>query len=130
MSSTMRSAGLVGQGTRSRRPIGSTYRYRPAPGALRVGQVLLLCLVLLAVAASALASRRELPSSVPTVCVRVIQGENLWRLARQHPVAGLSTAQTADLIAEINDLEAGPVAVGSLVNVPARTSEMAILASR
>ena len=105
-------------------------RYRKTPGALRTGEVLVLVLVALALVWSALASRTPQPSSVPTVTTRVVQGQTLWQIARANPVPGLSTAQTADLIAEINDLESGAVTVGTLVQVPAQASGVAALASR
>jgi hypothetical protein len=130
MSNTVHPMGLGGRRRSERGPVRSAYRYRRTPGALRLCEVVLLCLVFLAVVAGALASRADMPYSTPTVRVRVTQGESIWQLARQHPAVGLSTAQTADLIAEINNLEAGSVAVGSMVSVPAQGSGNTALATR
>lgn len=54
-----------------------------------------------------------------TTPVRVQGGDTLWSLATEHPVTGLSTAQTADLIAEINGLGgAHMLQAGSMISVP------------
>ena len=127
---TPRTRGFGHREGRANSRSNTPYRYRKTPGALRAGEALVLALVALALIWSALASRTPQPSSVPTVTTRVIQGQSLWQIAKANPVPGLSTAQTADLIAEINDLETGAVTVGTLVRVPAQASGVAAVASR
>ncbi len=55
---------------------------------------------------------------VDTLPVRVEQGDSLWSLASAHRVHGLTTAQTADLIREINGLSGSVVFAGQLLEVP------------
>ncbi|MFU8890192.1 MAG: LysM peptidoglycan-binding domain-containing protein [Anaerosomatales bacterium] len=58
------------------------------------------------------------PDEVRTRPVRVVQGDSLWTLARANPVAGLSTAETVDLLRHINGLEGSVVHAGQLLEVP------------
>ena len=50
--------------------------------------------------------------------VRVEAGQTLWSIARAHPVSGLTTQQTVDLIARTNGLSDGAVAVHECLKVP------------
>lgn len=58
------------------------------------------------------------PDDITTRTVRVVQGESLWTLARANPVEGLSTAETAELLRQINGLEGAVVYAGQLLEVP------------
>ena len=51
--------------------------------------------------------------------VRVERGDTLWSIAQAHPVKGLTTAQTADIIASSNSLDGSPLATGRTLVVPA-----------
>ncbi len=62
-----------------------------------------------------------------TTPVRVQGGDTLWSLASEHPVKGLSTAQTADLIAEVNGLDGAHVLqAGSMISVPVERDARAL----
>ena len=78
----------------------------------------LLLLLVLALAACVFISRSPQVAPDRTTTVRVTAGETLWNLARSHPVTGLSTAQTVELIADLNQLEDRALAVGTAVRVP------------
>lgn len=68
---------------------------------------------------------------IPATAVRVRESQTLWDLARVHPVDGLSTAQTVELIRSINDMEQSALTLGQVVYVPAEAQgNSASLASR
>jgi hypothetical protein len=56
---------------------------------------------------------------VATETVRISGGDTLWSIASAHPVTGLDTAQTVDLIAELNHLDGFGLVAGDTVLVPA-----------
>ena len=53
--------------------------------------------------------------------VRVQAGDSLWSLAEDHPVEGLSTQETSDMIRSVNHLEHGTLDAGAHLKVPARS---------
>lgn len=59
-------------------------------------------------------------SNVTYVTVRVHAGDSLWSLAEEHPVEGLSTQETSDMIRSVNHLERGSLDAGAVLKVPAR----------
>ena len=56
--------------------------------------------------------------SLETSSLRIEAGDTLWSIATAHPVPGLSTAQTAELLTDINGLDGAMLAAGSTVQVP------------
>lgn len=72
--------------------------------------------VLLMTALAPLAGRPH--ARVKTETVRISRGDTLWSIASAHPVAGLDTAATVDLIAELNDLDGFALVAGDTVLVP------------
>lgn len=54
-----------------------------------------------------------------TVCVQ--PGDSLWSLAQEHPIEGLSTQETSDMIRNVNHLEHGSLDAGAHLKVPARS---------
>lgn len=58
------------------------------------------------------------PAEAPMSPVKVKPGQTLWQLATVHPVEGLTTAQTVELIAERNDLDHGSLRAGATLLVP------------
>ena len=62
---------------------------------------------------------------VSTMTVRVESGDTLWQLAKRHPVQGLTTEQTVELIVEHNQLAGATVQAGAQISVPARASATA-----
>lgn len=59
-------------------------------------------------------------SNVTYETVRVHTGESLWSLAEEHPVEGLTTQETSDMIRSVNHLERGSLDAGAVLKVPAR----------
>lgn len=53
--------------------------------------------------------------------VRVQSGDSLWSLAQEHPVDGLSTQETSDMIRSVNHLDRGSLDAGAVLKVPARS---------
>lgn len=53
--------------------------------------------------------------------VRVQSGDSLWSLAQEHPIDGLSTRETSDMIRSVNHLERGSLDAGAVLKVPARS---------
>ena len=51
--------------------------------------------------------------------VSVTPGDSLWSLASDHPVEGLDTAQTVEVIRDWNGLAGSALSVGSVLTVPA-----------
>jgi Tfp pilus assembly protein FimV len=66
----------------------------------------------------------------PTQTVQVRPGDTLWSIATLYPVAGLSTAQTAEKIAEDNQLRGRALSAGSVLRVPAPANSEHHMASR
>jgi hypothetical protein len=58
------------------------------------------------------------PEDVITRPVRVEAGDTLWSIASAHPVPGLRTEETVDLIRRTNGMDASVVYVGQLIDVP------------
>lgn len=50
--------------------------------------------------------------------VSVSPGDSLWSLASEHPVTGLDTGRTVELIRERNDLSTGALHAGMTIEVP------------
>lgn len=65
------------------------------------------------------ASTYEISNRVSYQTVKVFDGESLWSLAEEHPVDGLSTQETSDLIRSVNHLSRGSLDAGSYLKVPA-----------
>ena len=59
-------------------------------------------------------------SNVTYETVRVHTGDSLWSLAEEHPVEGLTTQETSDIIRSANHLERGSLDAGAVLKVPAR----------
>lgn len=87
-------------------------------GPIATGAVVVL--IVAAVVVGALSLALQPPAPVPTVWTQttVEPAGSLWQLAAAHPVEGLTTAETADLIAEENGLESAILRPGQVVRVP------------
>lgn len=59
-------------------------------------------------------------SNVTYETVRVHTGDSLWSLAEEHPVEGLTTQETSDMIRSANHLERGSLDAGAVLKVPVR----------
>jgi hypothetical protein len=81
-------------------------------------ELLVLAIALIAVVVAAAGSTEPAHPVVRTASVRVHSGDCVWSLAEANPVDGLSTAQTAQLIIQLNDGHSTALAVGGSVLVP------------
>jgi LysM repeat protein len=50
--------------------------------------------------------------------ITVVSGDSLWDIAEEHPVDGLDTVETVDLIRRWNDLDSSMLTPGSTLLVP------------
>ena len=99
-----------------------------APVALKASTIVALAvaLTLSFVLATSIFSARhaayaESVSNVTYETVRVQSGDSLWSLAQEHPIEGLSTQETSDMIRSVNHLERGSLDAGAHLKVPARS---------
>lgn len=99
-----------------------------APVALKASTIVVLAvaLTLFFVLATSIFSARhaayaESVSNVTYETVRVQSGDSLWSLAQEHPIEGLSTQETSDMIRNVNHLEHGSLDAGVHLKVPARS---------
>lgn len=99
-----------------------------APVALKASTIaaLAVALTLFFVLATSIFSARhaayaESVSNVTYETVRVQSGDSLWSLAQEHPIEGLSTQETSDMIRNVNHLEHGSLDAGVHLKVPARS---------
>jgi hypothetical protein len=60
--------------------------------------------------------------------LQVQAGDNLWTLAAAHPVAGLTTAEAADLLVNKNHLDGGLIVQGQVLLVPAASATQGLAA--
>lgn len=87
----------------------------------------IVCGVLLVVLAGVIASsfvsarvsgERAAMEAVRYTEVAVASGDSLWSLASEHPVEGLDTARTVELICDRNGLASGTLYAGMSIEVP------------
>ena len=114
---------LPGKPSRSQRVTTAS-----APAALKASTIaaLAVALTLFFVLATSIFSARhaayaESVSNVTYETVRVQSGDSLWSLAQEHPIEGLSTQETSDMIRNVNHLEHGSLDAGVHLKVPARS---------
>lgn len=98
------------------------------PAVLKVSTIVALAvaLTLFFVLATSIFSARhaayaESVSNVTYEAIRVQSGDSLWSLAQEHPIEGLSTQETSDMIRDVNHLEHGSLDAGAHLKVPARS---------
>ena len=99
-------------------------------GLAAVAETLLLIVVAGLLIAAVVVTASGSRTSVRSERTFVARGESLWELASAHPVVGLTTQQTADLIASMNGLADGQVAAGTVVSVPSRPDSGLAMACR
>lgn len=108
-----------GSDRRTRGPHGQSVR---ATGVFGTGLSLteltaLLIITLLLIVGTWVTLERQ-HSSVDMKPLRVESGDTLWKLAQQHPIPGLTTAETVQIIADASDVRDGRVAPGDDLQVP------------
>lgn len=99
-----------------------TSTVRRTPNRLSRAEIALIVIVLLGLLAAVLISGRSAEVKVGTSSITVHAGESLWTIAQEHPVEGLSTAQTVQLIMHMNDLADSTIAAGRPLHVPVPAS--------
>lgn len=93
----------------------------------RIGlEILALVVIAALLIAGPLMNRAHVPTSVDTVEVRAESGDSLWSIAENHPIDGLTTAQTVEVIAAVNGLNGPLVAAGGSLNVPQGATNMVV----
>lgn len=114
---------LPGKPSRSQRVVTAS-----APAALKASTIVALAvaLTIFFVLATSIFSARhaayaESASNVTYETVRVQSGDSLWSLAQEHPIEGLSTQETSDMIRNVNHLEHGSLDAGAHLKVPTRS---------
>lgn len=114
---------LLGKPSRSQRVTTAS-----VPAALKASTIaaLAVALTLFFVLATSIFSARhaayaESVSNVTYETVRVQSGDSLWSLAQEHPIEGLSTQETSEMIRSVNHLEHGSLDAGAHLKVPARS---------
>jgi Tfp pilus assembly protein FimV len=70
------------------------------------------------------------PAVQTTQTVQVQTGQNLWAIAQAHPIDGLTTSQTAEVISRSNNLSGSMLIAGQTLHVPAGDSAGPQMASR
>ncbi len=126
---TVVKGGRSGFQTLPGKPVRSQYvATTSAPVALKASTIVALAvaLTLFFVLATSIFSARhaayaESVSNVTYETVRVQSGDSLWSLAQEHPIEGLSTQETSDMIRNVNHLEHGSLDAGVHLKVPARS---------
>lgn len=108
-----------------------TSHHRARRTAIRTpGDIWLLAFTVILMAVAVASSR--MPDAEPAVTTTHIveSGDSLWALASAHPMAGLDTAQTVDMIARINSLESARLTVGAELLLPGKGSPDVAVAMR
>jgi len=62
--------------------------------------------------------RNQIAQSVETQEVTVTRGDNLWSIASEHPVTGLSTQEVVNFIEKANSLSTAMLTPGQSLEVP------------
>lgn len=101
-----------------RRSVATATGLLSSRSALATATVVVLILAAITVAALSLLVQPAVPAPSGWTQVSVQPSASLWSLASAHPVAGLSTAETAALIAEENGLGSGVIHPGQTLSVP------------
>ncbi len=115
----------------------TSHTYRPVAGVRRheVERFGRLVFVMLLVCAALVVSASRIAQPAPPMpqswaSVTVPEAATLWALAQDHPVPGLSTAETVALIRESNALQSATIHEGQVLRVPARLDATVAVASR
>ncbi|MHB1340168.1 MAG: LysM peptidoglycan-binding domain-containing protein [Coriobacteriia bacterium] len=107
-----------------------------APGRTRSARLSAVEVAAVALAAVALiacaliSTGRPTTPAVKSITVRVSESDTLWEIARDHPVSGLSTAQTVAFIRDLNDMSTSAIVAGETLRVPADATAATAMARR
>lgn len=112
---------------------GAARRQMRAGQALRARVVELSVFAVLLCALAFAGYRATAPAAAQytqTESIKVSSHETLWQIAAEHRIGGLSTAETVELIKQINGMTDSGLHVGQVVEVPVAASAMSAMASR
>jgi len=98
--------------------------------AIAWAEIVALVLIAVALVTATVITAHHPTNNVQSQRVRIERGQSLWNLASQHPVSGLTTEQTAELIASLNHISDGSVATGATLRIPAPHTENLTVACR
>jgi nucleoid-associated protein YgaU len=93
-----------------------------AAAALTPTETAIVVIVVTCLFAAAWFSGRPALPPAHTTSVRVEQGDTLWSLAKQHRAEGMTTAETVELLAQLNRIDGATIRVGDVIDVPASLS--------
>lgn len=92
------------------------------------------CVILLALFAALFVAATAAGGGVgdwpATSRLKVMSGDTAWSIAQAHPVEGLTTAQTVDLIIEMNRIPDSGLVAGSSIQVPLQSGASESVAMR
>ena len=103
------------------RPVSRAQRRRaaaPTPPSVALAEIAALILIAVLLVIGVLQSSGSVHAQTPSVRIRVESRQSLWTLAKEHPVDGLSTEQTAELIENQNGLHGERLASGASIRIP------------
>lgn len=92
-----------------------------------VALILIAALLLVGIVS---ASNRLPGSDRASTQLRVERGETLWSIASQHPLPGMTTDQTVELLAKLNGDPSGALNAGTVIRIPVQPSNGLAVASR
>ena len=104
---------------------GSRIRAAQARPMRTVETALVLLIIVALFAVAWLSGRPGGLSSLETQRVRVRGGDSLWSLASEHRIPGKTTAETVDVLADVNGLTGSTLAAGTVIDVPLPAEESA-----
>lgn len=95
-------------------------------------EIAILVLFAVAVIAAAVAPAVMQAPVVPdeTATIKVGEHDTLWGIAGDHPIPGMSTAETVAAIRDLNGVTGGGIVAGQLLVVPVDAGSSASLARR
>jgi len=106
-------------------------RRREAPSAsasVAIAESFGLVLVIALIVLSLFVTAAHVAAPSASARVRVEAGQTLWTIAADHPVAGLTTEQTADLIAQLNHVDSQGLCAGATLRVPVQPAVDGVVA--
>ena len=87
----------------------------------RVGALLVALLLFLWLIGAGIAGRSQAePAPLASIQVVVQSGDTLWDMARDHAPAGMATLESVMLVEQVNDVRAGGLIPGTVIELPQR----------
>lgn len=96
---------------------------RPLRKSVEIAALMIIAVLLVM---GALSAGSDTEVSVDTARIHTEAGDTLWGIAQSHPVEGLTTAQTVELIVTLNGLDSPSVATGGVLAVPQKAANLTV----